>query len=143
MANIVLISIARSYTAYRLNSYKEAVKYLNTIIGNKSIDEDIRQYFACVARYLILKNGQVKDEVIKSILYKFFEEQYVNELYEKLDQGLSPYNGYLLKCDMEHCDTCNYRKDCKYNEIKEMYKTVGQEYKKFVNGQAREEFAID
>ncbi|MBQ1283610.1 MAG: hypothetical protein IIY18_01245, partial [Clostridia bacterium] len=76
-------------------------------------------------------------------LYKFFEKEYADMLFEAIDSGASPYDEYLLKCDLESCDSCKYRNSCVYNECKEMNIRVGQEYKKFTDGQSREQFALD
>ena len=142
-ANNMLFAITRSYAAYKMKSYGEAIHQLEAIIHSSAVDETIRKYFACVAKYIMLRMNGVEKEKVRVILYKFFEEKYAKELYEKVDAGLSPYDGYLLKCDLKSCDTCRYKADCLYHECKRINVIVGNEYKKFVNGQAKEEFTID
>ena len=143
VANAILFPITRSYAAYKTKSYDEAIRQLEQIVHMSTVDENIRKYFTCVSKYIMLRKSGVEKEKVRVILYKFFEEKYVEELYEKVDAGLSPYDGYLLKCDQHRCATCRYEGSCLYHNCKQINIKVGQEYKKFVNGQAREEFILD
>ncbi len=139
----MLISITRSYAAYKLKIYDEAVRQLNAVIGNPTFDKKMRQYFACVARYITLIKSGISEDKIRVILYKFFEKEYTEKLYAMLDSGKTPYDEYLLKCDLTSCDDCKYRNDCVYNECREMTARVGAEYQKFTNGQDRDQFKLD
>ena len=139
----MLISLSRSYAAYKLKVYDEAARQLGAIIRNALFDEKLRKYFACVARYLTLIKSGIAEDKIRVILYKFFEKEYADMLFEAIDSGASQYDEYLLKCDLESCDSCKYRNSCVYNECKEMNIRVGQEYKKFTDGQSREQFSLD
>lgn len=138
-----LSCLTRSYVAYKLKSYDEAIQQLNAIVHMNDIEKDLRMYFSCVLRYFDLRKRGVEKEKVRVILYKFFEEKYVNELYEKVDNGLTPYDGYLLKCNLGNCDDCRYKKACLYHECKDIIVKVGQEYKKYTDGQNREEFTIE
>ncbi len=137
----LLLCIARSYAAYRLGAYRDALTYLDSIIRTPSFDEDARRYFSCVSRYIRLTQGGIAAEKVRIILYKFFEKTYVDRLYEKVDNGLSPYEDYLFKCDFR-CESCKYREACVYTECKAIVQRVGSEYQKFTNGQDRSEFVL-
>ena len=141
-ANTILFPITRSYAAYKTKSYNDAIFHLEQLLGITDVDEKIRKYFSCVKKYIFLRKNGVKKEKVRVILYKFFEEEYVRELYEKVDAGLSPYDGYLLNCDYSNCTNCSYRSSCLYNSCKEINVRVGQEYNKFTNGQSREQFML-
>ena len=141
--NNMLICVARSYAAYKMKLYNESVRHIDMIIRNTALDEQVRKYFACLAKYIQLTQSGISKDKVKVILYKFFEKDYADSLYEKLDNGRSPYDDYLLQCDCVHCDSCKYRKYCLYNESKAIIAKVGQEYKKYVEGQNRKEFEIE
>lgn len=134
-ANIMLTSISYSYVAYRLGDYAKAIKYLDSIIKSNIFDEDVRQYFSCLSRYLTLQKGGVEEDKIRLILFKFFQEQYVEELYKNIEQESNPYKSYLFKCDFERCAECRYHESCLYHECKQLNVKVGKEYQKFIQGQ--------
>jgi len=138
-ANIKLACMTRAYAAYRVGQYDNAIKFMEPWLKSDATDEE-KAYFACVERYIELKKMGVEAEKIQLILGKFFEAQYVNKLYDVLNQGKTPYDEYLLQCDRENCDRCQYKTVCCYDGIRKMYAKVGAVYQTFVNGQAVTEF---
>ena len=124
-----------SYAAYRLGQLPQAIAYLNRMgqVENSA-------YWTCVARYLTMKQANRPAEQIRLILTKFFKEDVVTELYRRLDNGKTPYDGLLLKCDTKSCDCCPHKDGCNYNRVKAVIASAGAVYNKFTEGQARKEF---
>lgn len=141
--NGFLMCITRSYAAFTIKAYHDAITQIKWIINNVPLEEKDRKYFSCLAKYIQLLSSGVSEDKIRVILYKFFEKEYADRLYEKLDSGLSPYEDYLMKCDLEHCDGCRYRQYCRYQQCRDIISRVGQEYRKFTDGQNEKEFAIE
>ena len=75
---VMLLSLSRSYAAYKLKAYDEAARQLGAITRNALFDEKLRKYFACVARYLTLIKSGISEDKIRVILYKFFEKEYAS-----------------------------------------------------------------
>ncbi len=141
--NTMLISVTRAYASYRLKQYKDAINYLNGCLNSNRLDEADKAYFVCVNKYLQLKELGIAEEKIRSILYKFFERQYADRLYNLLDNGLTPYDDYLVRCDYTGCQNCRYNEKCCFLSIKSIYKKVGSVYGRFTEGQAPSQFAVD
>lgn len=131
-----------AYAAYKLGQYADAVKFLNMVKNSTQLQEEEIQYFACVTRYLELKAAKKTDEQIRIVLYKFYEEEYVDMLYARLNKGLSPFDGFLLRCDTSSCAECKFRDVCNYNNMKDLLARTGAIYSRFTDGQARENFKI-
>lgn len=133
-------AITRAYASYRLGDYTSAISFTKNAI--KFVDGDIAIYFRCVNKYLQLKVDGISEDKIKVILYKFFKEPYPNMLYKNLNNGLTPYDDYLFKCDFKSCESCLYSDECSYKYLKKLTAKLGERYNAFVNGQDVSEFEI-
>lgn len=136
--NFKLSCLTRAYAAYKLQNFKQAIAFLKPCIDIS--DEETRQYFSCINMYLKLKTDGVEDEKIHLILYKFFKSKYPDMLYEKLNKSLTPYEDYILKCEINTCCDCKYKGICRYHEFKELIAKVGSEYNNFIDGQNVSDF---
>lgn len=139
--NGFLANITRSYACYRLQSYDNAIKYLNTAI--KSCDEEDKDYLVCINKYIELKKAGIDEDKIKAIISKFFAKSVADEFFASLQNNCSPYDVFLLSCDFENCDTCRYRKYCCYQDAKQIFKTVRSKYRDYAHGQDESEFCLN
>ena len=90
----------------------------------------------------ILKNVGLEEAKIKSIIYKFNKQSASEKLYNCLDNGKTPFDEFLLKCDYKSCDKCKYKEFCAHENIAAMNRKVGEIYKDFIHGQDEAEFEI-
>ncbi len=134
--------LTRAYACYRLKKYRDAIANVKHYIY-ACHEEDAGEYFACVAKYIEMKNDGIAEDKIRVILYKFFIKDYADRLYEKLDNGQTPFDDYLVRCDLHSCKSCRYQKVCNYHYLKELTAKAGNVYKTFVNGQDPSEFALN
>ena len=139
--NWTLAWITRAYAAYRMKNDKDAIVYLSRALP-ACVDEDTRQYFSCINKYLELRCQGIAEEKIKSILYKFFKSEYADRLYEKLDHGQTPYDDYLMRCHFTECETCKYAPVCSFADMKAVNEKIGQIYSTFTEGQSPAQFEI-
>ena len=140
--NTFLACITRSYASYKLNDFSAAIKHLNHYLKSANNNDETKEYFDLVKKYLELKKSGIDEEKIKSILYKFFEEKYFNKFYSAINNNTTPYDEYLPKCNYTNCDKCNISNDCLYQINKAMNIRIGKVYQSFVKGQDRSEFSI-
>lgn len=139
--NAFLAGITRAYAAYRLGRYKDALKFIGEF--KRSADtEELIYYFECVEHYVELKLSGIEDAKIKSIIYKFNKQSASEKLYNCLDNGKTPFDEFLLKCDYKSCDKCKYKDFCAHENIAAMNRKVGEIYKDFIHGQDEAEFEI-
>lgn len=131
-----------AYAAYKLGLYSEAVRYMDALRHIDSTDTNEKEYFQCVKWYLELKSARHSDEKIRVALYKFYEEKYADMLYQRLDKGLTPFDGFLLRCDTKSCSDCKFSSVCRYNDMKDLLKKTGEVYSRFTDGQAKENFIL-
>lgn len=136
-----LVWITRSYACWRLKNIKDSIGYLRRAIA-ASQDEDFRQYYACVGKYVEMKSGGVADEKIHTILYKFFLAKYPDRLYDLLSRGLSPYDEDLMCCDYYSCRNCKYREICAMEDLRKLNSRLEERYGVFTKGQEPSEFEI-
>lgn len=139
--NVMLSWLTRAYASYRMKNYADAISNLRRSIASCG-DEDMRQYFACINKYLTLKTSGIAEDKIKSILYKFFKQEYPDQLYAKLSSGQTPYDDYLMHCHFTECGKCRYASICSYNEIKAANAKIGARYSAFTDGQDPSHFEI-
>lgn len=135
-ANSYLCSVVRAYGAYRLGQYDQARVFTQQLMQR----QEFGGYYSCVEKYLSLKEAGIEEDKIRSILYKFFPAQHPAALYEKLDQGLSPYEDQLIRCDLNSCDSCRYQQECCYRHLRALTARVGGYYSQFTQGQEKENF---
>lgn len=140
--NSRLVCSTRAYAAYRLKRYSEAISYMAPYL-KKDLPEDEKEYLDCIARYLQLKTQKISEDKIRSILYKFFHKEAADRLYEKLNEGKTPYEDYLMHCDFKSCENCAYNESCSMEFIRELYARVGAVYNRFTEGQDPKEFVIE
>ena len=138
---VVLLYSSLSYAAWRLKQYPAAIRYLDQLQQFRTVPQDIKSYFACVSMYLKLSTAGVAPEKVRLILGKFYQETPVTELYSRLDKGVSPFDGYLLNCDLKSCEACPYHDCCTYDRLKEIIAAAGERYSNFTEGQNKEVFA--
>ena len=139
---VVLLYSSLSYAAWKLKQDPVAIRYLDQLQQFRTVPKEIKGYFSCVAMYLKLTGSGVPQDQVRLILGKFHAAEYVTELYRRLDSGASPYDGYLLKCDLSSCDTCRYHSCCTYDRLKEIVGAAGERYSHFADGQNKEQFSI-
>ncbi len=139
-SNIFLPYITLAYASYKLKRYKDTIKYCKTLISATFLDEDTRQYLSCIIMYLDLTLKSIDVQKIKSILPKFFFSNATDKLLQHLNNGESPFNSLVLKCDLHNCGKCSYSDYCSYNKEKSLIHNIGQFYNKFHNGQDKANF---
>lgn len=132
-SDALLTNVTLAHAAWKLGKLTLAISYLKKLDQLSSLEQDAREYLKCVSRYFSLLNAQAPEESIKTVLYQFFQAQYVDKLYAQLNEGKSPFACYLLKCDGCSCETCKYSPQCSYNALVEMFTTVGKKYAEFQN----------
>lgn len=137
--NRYLCSLTRAYSAYRLKKYKDAIKY-TTHYMHYLKDDETKFYFACVNKYLQMIIDGIEKEKIRLILYKFFKKETVDLFYKKIDNGKTPYDDYVLRCEITNCEICIYKQSCRYHETKELIRIIGEKYCAFSKGQEPLEF---
>ncbi|MBR5569742.1 MAG: YcaO-like family protein [Oscillospiraceae bacterium] len=129
-----------SYASYRLGNYNEAIRYIEQFLQFKFLDNNKKQYFACIKMYLKFKATKIDEEKIRVILNKFFNKEIVETLYESLGTDQTPYDRYLLNCDPSNCGGCANKSNCTYTECKNMLYAAGQKYGEFAEGQNKAQF---
>ncbi len=140
--NRTLLHLSLSYAAYRLGRLNDAAKHLAVLEKLNGAADSDREYFSCVGRYLKLKALQLPEEKIRLFLCKFYLPQYVQRLFERLDSGKTPYDGFLLDCNCKDCHLCIYHEKCNYEYAKKVIAKTGEDYGAFVDGQRKENFDI-
>lgn len=139
---ILLACVVRAYAAYRLNKFADAVTYTNSYICSSGKNEEAKEYFRCVNKFIELRSQGITEDKIRAILYKFFLAEYPDKLFRCLDNGLTPYEDYLVRCDFTNCEDCNYKDSCLRKNAEEIHRIAGERYMEFTNGQNEEEFSI-
>ncbi len=140
--NSLFACTSRAYASYKLGNYSDAIKHIEPVLKSNAHSDEIKDYFSCVKLYLKLKSSNVEDEKIRIILKKFYKEEYPEQLYKNLDDGLSPYDGYLIDCNWMDCENCKHNSICSYAACKKLIVTAGKHYKDFENGQSKEFLSI-
>lgn len=137
-----MLPLSLAYAAYMLGRYKDAIVHLRNLRQSSSFDKEKMEYFACVVRYLELKLAGCAEEKIRIVLRKFYDEKYAGMLFERLDNGSHPFDGFLLRCDCKSCESCPFAQYCGYLSTKDIIAKGGAVYNRFTHGQDKENFII-
>lgn len=140
-SNQTLSALVRAYSCYRLGKYSDTRKHTSYLAAT-SAAEDERAYFECINKYLLLKENGISEEKIRSILYKFFRAEAPDLLFAQLAQNKTPFEPFLIHCNLDSCDCCKYVKDCCYHTLKEVTEKVGRVYSTFIDGQNKNVFRL-
>lgn len=130
--NHFLSGVSRAYASYRLGKLGDAVKYCDLIIKANGQNG---QYFACAKMYMQLKQKNVEEAKIRSILKKFFADDCTDPLFVQLDQGKTPFDPYLVRCDKVCDGSCGYAEFCKYRQCERIVAVAAERYQNFTDGQ--------
>ena len=136
-----MLQISLACVTYRLGRYPETIAYLKSLQSITDLDRESAVYFSCLARYLELKKTGRPEEQVRMVLGKFYLEKYTHMLFERLDGGKSPFEGFVLRCD-NNCKDCSFQDQCNYQNIKRIIAKAGAVYNRFTAGQAKENFSI-
>jgi ribosomal protein S12 methylthiotransferase accessory factor len=139
-AGNLLACVTRAYCAYRLGQYDDAIRFANPLMSYE--DMQVQNYFSLVNRYLSFLQDGLDEEKIRCILRKFYDSDSCQRLFAALDQGRTPYDDFLLKCDFRSCGDCRYSGCCCYHANKEMNLRVGAVYQTFTHGQDESGFSL-
>lgn len=137
-----LLATIRSYAAYRLGNYKQAMSFLKT--AEKFFENDVpqAQYLSCVNKYLELKVLGIEEDKIRSVLSKFYQQECCQRLFDQIDQGKTPFDDCMISCDYVSCEQCKYFDKCSYRGIQKIIRKVGSIYQQFTDGQNPENFQL-
>ncbi len=138
--SLLLMYTTLSYAACRLGRLDKAAAYLETLLKGSSLADGDASYLRCVQRYWRLKHAGTEEPKLRLVLEKLYETQDVQRLYACLDQGETPVEGYLLRCDGS-CWDCRYQTRCGYTACADLLEQVGKRYRAFEKGQDLVNFA--
>ncbi|MBR3971334.1 MAG: YcaO-like family protein [Ruminococcus sp.] len=139
-ACFVLWNVTMAYTSLALGDIKTAVIHTDALSRSDKVSESDRHYFNCITQYLSLKQSVTDSDKLFVILNKFNRKSAVEKLSNNLAKG-TLFDEYLLECDGRNCETCRYKGACHYDYIRTLIGNAGEVYRKFTEGQARENFA--
>ncbi len=134
----IQLPVTLAYAAYRLRRWDEAVKQTDRLTRTDMLSEADAAYFACVKQYLELLSAEADPKKIYEILSRFHLEESVSRLYEKLEQGKTPYEDYLLACTTENCHDCILKNECSYIVCRDVIRKAGERYALFTDGQTKQ-----
>lgn len=137
-----LLELSLACAAYRLGLTAQTIGYLKQYCALNGPELDDTAYFSCFCRYLELKRTGRSEETVRLVLRKFYEDKHVDQLFDRLDQGISPFQDYVLQCDTKRCSECNMAPYCRYQGVKRVIRAAGGVYHNFTEGQAPDNFKI-
>ena len=136
-----LLHMHYAYAFYKSNNIKDCIASI-TRAGMTASKVENYDYSSCASKYMeFSQKGKSKDEIML-ILGKFYNEKSISRLKDNLDKSGDVFGDILVKCDMNSCDTCSMKQQCKFNESKRIIAAVGKKYSQFVDGQNKENFKV-
>ncbi len=136
-----MLNMHYAYACYKLGNQSECLNLLN-LAKICSIDDNNKEYAACARQYMEFLFANLEEDVIMSILNKFYKEDTVKHLKYNLEKYGDVFGDYLIKCDFENCEDCKFKSLCHLEGSNKLVANVGAKYKQFVDGQNKENFII-
>ncbi len=137
-----LMSLTVFTAAFRLGKWKTARDHLKPLLKEGEQQSELSVYASCVDRYLELKLAQIPEEQNLLLLKRFYDEASVARLEACLRDGRTPFDDLLVSCDTVHCENCAYAEGCSYSGISRIMERAGAHYRRFTEGQAREQLSV-
>ncbi len=136
-----LTYIHYAYAAFRLGKKDELCTYISNAAA-RAKDPEIANYVGCLSQYFKLMKDGISEEQILCMLKKFYTEKAYTRFIKAQENG-TYFDGLLMRCDMENCENCVYRNKCNINYAKALISKAGEKYRRFADGQNRENFKLD
>ncbi len=133
-----MASLHFAYAALKLKNYKLFNSYLDSAITYSGDDME-KDYLRAVKQWITFENNGIAKEKALAVIGKFYFKDTVKRLEKNLNDD-TLLDEFLMECG--DCQTCRYKDNCCYDNIRNIIKNAGTEYGKFVDGQAKENFAF-
>ncbi|MBE6984646.1 MAG: hypothetical protein E7434_03355 [Ruminococcaceae bacterium] len=101
-------------------------------------DEVASNYLSCLCTYYEYKKAKIDENIIVEGLCAVYPSEVVDEVKQALDQNVNPFENYIIRCDMEHCDNCMSNGNCNVKESQKMAQIVQDATSAFDNKAAFE-----
>lgn len=118
----ITIELLLAMIFYRINNYKKAFFYIDKyikFIENNYDDVDLSYYYVVRNLFLFLSNGKSFLNSIKK-LSLIYEKEIVYEVKKDLENNNKIFD-YVPLPNNYNCNECQLQKDCKYNNIRDIY----------------------
>lgn len=106
-----LLNGSLGYVYHAIGKLSEAAACAENLIQLCSASE--RGKLVCLKRYLSWKQEKVPEDEIWRSLRLFHHDETVDDLRSHVLSGQNPFAPYILHCDMDDCDSCPIRKQCR------------------------------
>ena len=116
-----------AYINFDLKKYSETLKYINTMLLAKFIQNE--EFLICVRRYITLLMNKYSTEQIKNLLYYFHKEESVNKLFAYVEENKNPLDEFTLHCDSNCSEACLLYKKCCNKTVSELADVIFEKTK--------------
>ncbi len=136
-----MLNMHYAYACYRLGNQADCLGLLN-LARLYAINDDNKDYAACARQYMEFLFAGLEEDVIMSILRKFYMPAILKRLKDNLEKYGDVFGDILIKCDFENCEGCNLKSECHLEGSNKLVATIGAKYSRFTDGQNKEVFKI-
>ena len=109
--NEYLMSSSLAYVYYAMGNLTQALSFLEKMIPLAG--ENDTEYLLCLKRYLAMLVNNYNENDANRLVKFFHKETTISRLFSYIDNGLNPFEKFVLSCDCVSCDACIIKDICK------------------------------
>lgn len=128
-----------AYAALKVKNYSLFDLYINSAI-NVTLNLEDADYLRAVKQWVDFEKAGVSHDTAMTVIKKFYFEESWKRLQKNIEKN-SLLDEFLLEC--KNCSKCKHIENCCYDDIRKIIRSAGEEYAKFIHGQAKENFDVD
>ncbi len=132
-----LLSSSLAYIYYSMGNLTQVSGHINKMLSFAS-DND-KERILCLKRYIAMSLNDHSKESIKKLLTFFHKNETVSWLYSYIENGLNPFDAFVLKCNEKDCDGCAVAHICMQKYTMSLVSIIHERAKKL----SLEEFASE
>lgn len=106
-----LLSSSLAYIYYSMGNLTQVSEHINKMLALASNDHD-KERILCLKRYIAMSLNDHSEDSIKKLLTFFHKDETVSWLYSYIENGLNPFDVFVLKCNEKDCDGCTIAHIC-------------------------------
>ena len=119
-----LMAASLAYVYYAMDNLSLALSFVEKMM---SLKNDIcKDFLLCLKRYMSMKVNNYDEDDIKKLIHYFHNTEIAAKLYSYIDNGLNPFDEFVLHCDFVSCDKCIAKTYCKQKNTQRLIELVNK-----------------
>lgn len=105
-----LLAASLAYIYYTMGNLSQSLSFLEKMLSSAK-ETDI-EFLLCLKKYLTMRLNNYDEKASRSLVDFFHRKETASNLYRYIDNGLNPFDKFVLKCAEADCEQCMAHSYC-------------------------------